>query len=247
MKQFNLTTVMGKRLIGKGMAQHPDVQRVLQKGTLLIVAGTTNGYVAEEILTALGQAEGFSRVGFRRGVTVAQDAKPPKAELAGDVVIVDGQWQPGKTVFDVAKSLKAGDVVLKGGNAFDPYGQAAVQIGHPQGGTVMAVVPAVIGRRVQLIVPIGLEKRVFDDIHTLSLRVNDPATDGPRLMPLPGEVFTELDAIQLLTGAEAVLIAGGGIFGAEGSAWIGVSGTEEQVAAAADLIEAVSGEPPCEV
>ena len=252
MKQFNLTTVMGKRLIAKGIAQHPNVQRVLEKGTLLIVAGTTNGYVAEEILTALGQAEGFShasfsRVGFRRGVTVAQGAKLPKAELAGDVVIVDGQWQPGKTVFDVAESLKAGDVVLKGGNAFDPYGQAAVQIGHPQGGTVMAVVPAVIGRRVQLIVPIGLEKRVFDDIHTLSLRVNDAATDGPRLMPLPGVVFTELDAIQLLTGAEPVLIAGGGIFGAEGSAWIGVSGTEEQVAAAAALIKSVSGEPPCEV
>ena len=252
MKQFNLTTVMGKRLIGKGMAQHPDVQRVLKKGTLLIIAGTTNGYVAEEILTALGQADGFShasfsRVGFRRGVTVAQGAKLPKAELAGDVVIVDGQWQPGKTVFDVAESLKAGDVVLKGGNAFDPYGQAAVQIGHPQGGTVMAVVPAVIGRRVQLIVPIGLEKRVFDDIHTLSLRVNDPETDGPRLMPLPGQIFTEFDAIQLLTGAEAILIAGGGIFGAEGSAWIGVSGTEEQVAAAAELIKSVSGEPPCEV
>ncbi|MGC9393903.1 MAG: hypothetical protein ACP5J4_03520 [Anaerolineae bacterium] len=247
MKQFNLTPVMGKRLIAKGMAQHPDVQRVLEKGTLLIVAGTTNGYVAEEILTMLGQAEGFSRVGFRRGVTVAQGAKLPKAELAGDVVIVHGQWQPGKTVFDVAESLKAGDVVLKGGNAFDPYGQAAVQIGHPQGGTVMEVVPAVIGRRVQLIVPIGLEKRVFDDIHALSLRVNDPTTDGPRLMPLPGQIFTEFDAIQLLTGAEAILIAGGGIFGAEGSAWIGVSGTEEQVAAAAELIKSVAGEPPCEV
>jgi len=247
MKQFNLTPVMGKRLIAKGMAQHPDVQRVLQKGTLIIVAGTTNGYVAEEILAAIGQAEGFSRVGFRRGVTVAQGAKLPKAELAGDVVIVDGQWQPGKTVFDVAENLKAGDVVLKGGNAFDPYGQAAVQIGHPQGGTVMAVVPTVIGRRVKLIVPIGLEKRVFDDIHTLTLCVNDAATDGPRLMPLPGEIFTELDAIQLLTGAETLLIAGGGIFGAEGSAWIGVSGTEEQVAAAAELIKSVAGEPLCEV
>ncbi len=247
MKQFNLTPVMGKRLIGKGMAQHPDVQRVLEKGTLLIVAGTTNGYVAEEILTMLGQAEGFSRVGFRRGVTVAQGAKLPKAELAGDVVIVDGQWQPGKTVFDVAENLKAGDVVLKGGNAFDPYGQAAVQIGHPQGGTVMAIVPTVIGRRVQLIVPIGLEKRVFDDIHTLAQRVNALDAEGPRLMPLPGEVFTELDAIQLLTGAEAILIAGGGIFGAEGSAWIGVSGTEEQVDAAMALIKSVAGEPPCEV
>ena len=46
---------MGKRLIGKGMAIHPQVKDVLQKGTLVVIAGTTNGYVAEEILGSLGQ------------------------------------------------------------------------------------------------------------------------------------------------------------------------------------------------
>ena len=39
--------------------------------TLVIIAGTTNGYVAEEILASLGQGEGFTRKGFRRGTTVA--------------------------------------------------------------------------------------------------------------------------------------------------------------------------------
>ncbi|HNT77494.1 MAG TPA: hypothetical protein PKH77_20970 [Anaerolineae bacterium] len=246
MKQFNVTPVMSKRLIAKGMAQHPDVRRALGHGTLVIVAGTTNGYVAAEILGELGQAEGFTRAGFRRGVTVAPGAKLSSAEFPGDVVIVDGQWQRGQTIYDVAESLKGGDVVLKGGNALDLRGQAAVQIGHPQGGTVMEVVPAVIGRRVQLIVPIGLEKRVFEDVDVLAQRVNAADVDGPRLMPLPGETFTELDAIELLTGAEALLIAGGGILGAEGSAWLGVDGTEEQIAAAAALIKSVSGEPPCE-
>ena len=100
MKQINVTTAMGKRLIGKGMAQHPEIRRVLEKGTLLIIAGSTNGYVAEEILTQIGQAEGFSRVGFRRGVTVAKGAKLPKAAPPCDVVIVDGEWQKGKTVFE---------------------------------------------------------------------------------------------------------------------------------------------------
>jgi len=238
---------MGKRLIGKGMAQHPDIKHVLEKGALVIVAGTTNGYVAEEILTALGQVEGFSRVGFRRGVTVAQGAKLAKVGLAGDVIIVDGQWQPGKTIFDVADNLKSGDIVLKGANAFDPYGQAAVQIGHPQGGTVMQVIPAVIGRRVRLIVPAGLEKRVFEDINVLTARANAPDTQGPRLMPLPGELFTEFDAIQILTGAEACLLAAGGIYGAEGSAWLGISGTEKQIQAVGDLIECIANEPPCEV
>ena len=88
MKQFVVTTAMGKRLIGKGMAQLPEIQAVLEKGTLVIIAGTTNGYVAEEILTALGQVEGFSRVGFRRGATRSPCRKLAKAEFPGDVVIV---------------------------------------------------------------------------------------------------------------------------------------------------------------
>lgn len=246
MQQFCVTPVMGKRLIGKAMAQHPAVKRVLEKGTLVIVAGTTNGYVAEEVLKSLGQAEGFSRVGFRRGVTVAPGAKTAQAEFPGDVIIRDGKWEKGKTIFDVVDSLGAGDVILKGANAFDAWGHAAVQIGHPKGGTVLAVVQALIGQRARLIVPVGLEKRVLEDVHVLARRCNAPGVTGPRLFPVPGEIFTELDAIRLLTGADAFLIAGGGVYGAEGAAWLGVSGTAEQIQAAADLIDSVAGEPPCE-
>jgi hypothetical protein len=247
MKQLCVTTSMGKRLIGKAMASHPDVMDVLEKGTLVIIAGTTNGYVAEEILQSLGQAEGFSREGFRRGVTVAPGAKTIKADFAGDVVISDGKWQKGKTVLDVTDDLEAGDVVLKGANAFDARRQAAVQIGHPKGGTILAVLPAVIGRRVRLIVPVGLEKRVLEDVNVLVQRCNAPRAKGPRLCPMPGEIFTELDAIKLLTGADACLIAGGGVYGAEGAAWLGVTGSEEQVQAAVELIQSVSDEPPCKV
>ncbi len=47
MLQFMLTPAAGKRLIGKGMVAHPAIQATLKKGTIAIVAGTTNGYVAE--------------------------------------------------------------------------------------------------------------------------------------------------------------------------------------------------------
>jgi hypothetical protein len=246
MKQRNITVSMGKRLIGKGMAQHPDIKRVLAKGTLVIIAGSTNGYVAEEILASLGQAEGFSRRGFRRGLKVPPDADAPEIEFPGDVVITDGQWVRGKTVTEVAKQLQEGDVVLKGANAFDPRGQAAVQIGSDVGGTILASMPAVIGRRVRLIVPVGLEKRVFEDVNLIAQRINAPGTDGPRLFPMPGPIFTELDAIRLLTGAQAHLLAAGGVYGAEGSLWLGIEGAGEQVRAAVELIESVAGEPPCE-
>lgn len=249
MKQFVLTPAMGKRLIGKGMAAHPAVASAVKNGTLVIVAGTTNGYVAQEILTGLGQLGDFTRSGFRRGVVVSPSIDPAaiKADFPGDVVLVKGAWQPTKEIFDVVDNMQAGDVILKGANALDmTTRQAGLLIGHPMGGTIGAAISALIGRRVTLIVPVGLEKRICGNLWELAAELNGPTAEGPRFMPLPGQVFTELDAIELLTGAKSKLIAGGGIRGAEGSVWIGVCGTQGQVAAAAELIKSVSGEPLCE-
>lgn len=245
MKQFCVTTSAGKRLIGKAMVSRPDIKAVLEKGTLAIIAGTTNGYVAEEILMSLGQADGFSRKGFRRGMTVAPGAKVSRSEFPGDVIITDGEWQKGKTIFDVEDALDTGDIVLKGANAFDANGNPAVQIGNPKGGTVFAALSAAVGRRVRLIMPVGLEKRVLEDVFTLAKRCNAPDAEGPRLIPVPGEIFTELDAIKLLTGVDACLIAAGGVYGAEGSSWLGVAGTEDQIQAASDLVRSISHESPC--
>lgn len=249
MRQFTVTPSMGKRLIGKGMAAHPALQAACKEGTLVIIAGTTNGYVAEEVLKAL-RIDGFQREGFRRGTVYAPgfDPRTVAVDFPGDVVLINGAWQKGKTIFDVADSLKAGDLILKGGNTLDLLGeQAAVLIGDPQTGTAGAALRAVVGRRVQMIVPIGLEKRVLEDVRDLAEDLNAADASGPRLLPLPGEVFTELDAIDLLTGATARLVAGGGIYGAEGSSWIAVRGTSEQEQAAADLIQSVAGEPACRV
>ena len=246
MKQVHMTPAMGKRLIGMGMAAHPAIQAVLKKGTLIIIGGTTNGYVAEETLRSIGKAEGFSRLGFRRGVTAAPGFTAPKIDFPGDVVIREGQWLEGRTIQDTVDELVSGDVVLKGGNAFDARGQAAVQIGSDVGGTALLAVSAVIGRRVQLIVPIGLEKRVLEDVNVLAMRCNAPGGEGPRLFPLPGAIFTELDAINLLTGADAALLAGGGVYGAEGASWLTLSGSDEQVDAAVELVNSVVDEPPCQ-
>ena len=150
------------------------------------------------------------------------------------------------SIFDVAKEMGAGDVVLKGGNAYDARRQAAVQIGSNVGGTAMAAVSAVIGRRAQLIVPIGLEKRVFGDVSELALLCNAPDGEGPGLLPLPGTIFTEIDAIEVLTGAKATMIAAGGIYSAEGSSWLVINGTQEEIDSAAALIESIADEPPCE-
>ena len=251
MKQFALTPAAGKRLIGKATAQHPAVLAALQTGTLVIVAGTTNGYVAEEILTRLDAAGQFDRRRFFRGVTLppaqvttATGRLPDESRFPGDVVIVNGEWQSGQTIFDVADKLKEGDVILKGANARDlARRKAAILIGHPKGGTIAVALQAAVGRRVRLILPVGLEKRVAGDLDELARRLNAPGGKGLRLLPVAAEVLTELDAINQLTGASAELVAGGGIGGAEGSVWLAATGTPEQEEAVDALVKSVSVEP----
>jgi hypothetical protein len=252
MEQFLLTPAAGKRLIAKALVRHPSVISALEGGTLVIIAGTTNGCVAEEILSSLSRLEGFSRRRFFRGVTppprvptTDSGRVPDESAFPGDVVLRRGEWLKGKTIFDVADDLRSGDVILKGANALDlARGQAAIFIGDARAGTAGASILAVAGRRVELILPVGLEKRVAGDLFDLAAKVNAPKNRGPRLLPMPGRVFTELDAIALWSGARAELFAAGGVGGAEGSVWLGVSGTDDQLGAAAALIRSVEAEPP---
>jgi hypothetical protein len=251
MKQFLITPSAGKRLIARTLANHPAIIKALKNGTIVIVAGTTNGYVAEEILKTHKIANDFSRKRFFRGITMpptktvtAEGRLADESKFLGDVVITKGVWQKGKTIADVVDSLQEGDVILKGANALDlTRRQAGILIGHPKAGTIGLALPAIVGRRVKLIIPVGLEKRVNGDLNTLAEKLNTPGASGYRLLPVSGEVFTELDALRALTAANVELIAAGGVCGAEGACWIAVTGEEEQEDFAEQIIASLADEP----
>ena len=253
-KQLLITPAAGKRLIAKALVAHPAIQAALPSRRVVIVAGTTNGYVAEEILAALGQ-QGFVRRRFVRGITLppgrpttATGRLPDESAFPGDVILDKGAWIKGKTIADVVDELGEGDVILKGANALDlAHRRAAILIGNPKLGTIGWVLQAVVGRRAQLILPVGLEKRVPGDLDELAMRLNAPGGQGPRLLPVSGLVFTELDAIALLSGATAELVAAGGVGGAEGGVWLAIGGTAEQVEKAEKLLRSVAAEPPFEM
>ncbi len=254
MEQFLMTPSAGKRLIGKAVAADQAILDTARNRTVVIIAGTTNGYVAEELLNSLGITEAFSRQRFFRGITLPPGKPrtesgrvPDQSAFSGDVVITKGEWRKGLTIQDVADELVEGDIVLKGANAVNlETRQAAIYIGDRKGGTVGAAVQTVVGRRVRLILAVGLEKRILEDPWTVALAVNAPGSTGPRLYPVPGEIVTELDAVAALTGARARLIAAGGVGGAEGCIWLGVSGDERQVETARELLKSVAKEPPFE-
>jgi len=227
--QISLTPAAGKQLIALALKQNRDILEALQNHTVAIVAGTTNTCIARELLEVIGE-EGFSGSHFFRGIVSGQPVPADLPEMEGDVIIEKGRWIRGKVIQEAAPALKAGDIILKGANAVDlKTGEAAVLIGHPEGGTLAGIIQASIGRRVRVMVPVGVEKRVDGPISELCSLCNAPEASGVRLAPAPGKAYTEIDAIRDLTGAEAVLIAAGGICGYEGIAWFQCTGTEEQL------------------
>lgn len=246
MFQVTITPAAGKRLIAESIARHSAVKNALDSSTVVIVAGTTNGYVAEQLLKLCGISEEFSRRGFFRGITLPSYKKGIEREpFKGDVVIQRGTWLRGKSIFDVIDELREGDVILKGANAVDLQAkQAGVLIGDSGGGTIVTALQAVVGRRVRLILPVGLEKRVSKDLNSIAACLNVPGARGARMLPVPGEVITEIEAISILTGAHAQLIAGGGVCGAEGSVWLALSGSREQEEKTREILAEIENEPP---
>ena len=92
MIQVIITPAAGKRLISKAIIQHAHVKKTLSSGTLVIIAGTTNGFIAEEILKLTGQNDSFTRRRFFRGITPAsmsgttaatQLRNPPNSCMSG--------------------------------------------------------------------------------------------------------------------------------------------------------------------
>jgi len=247
-KQFHVTVPAGKRLIAKAVISLEQIKKALENNTIVVVAGSTNGYVAEELLLLIDQIGDFSRSTFFRGVTTGPGKKIDVANASyfnTDIVVEKGKWIKEKTIFEVAQSLGQGDIIVKGANAIDSERKlAGVQIRTANLGPSGPMMQAVIGKRTEVIIPVGLEKRVFGNIAEIVLKVNAPSTDGMRMLSLSGTIITELEAIEMLTGTSAELVAGGGIYGGEGGCWIAITGTEEQLHIATNIINSVINEPP---
>ena len=240
-----LTVADSKRLIGKGVAQMPVVKNALADGMLIIVRGTTNAYVAEEIT-----GKKIDHAAFVRGriEPTKGGKKLPNVKPLPDVVLKKGK-PVDLPIQDAVKELKPGDVVIKGANALDYKNKlAGVDIGEPSGGTTGITMPYIVARKARLIIPVGLEKLVAGDLVDLTLKMREPMeTINPPLQSMflvTGEIVTELEAIKVLTGATAFQCSAGGIGGAEGSVWVVFRGTRDQVTKALNLLQSIQGEPP---
>jgi len=239
--QVVLTVAEGKRLIARGLLAWEPFRRARESGIVAVAKGSTNAYVVEELL---GRPIDKTRyvTGHTRPAKAPPGAKFP-ADLP-DLVLRRGRPVEGKSAVDILQEMGPEDIFLKGANAIQyALGQAAVLVGHPTGGTMGAALGTIVSRRVRLVIPVGLEKNVPVDLAEAAAAVRASGS-SPALWVLPGELFTEIEAIRALSGAEAVPISAGGIDGAEGSIRLLVTGDERAVGRAVEAVSAVQGESP---
>ena len=241
---FTLTPSESKRLIGKGIASLPEVQNAKKNGYLLVSRGSTTAYCLEELLGQPIEKNRYAVGQTIRGILCAiqqGDRLKPYTFHKGEVLPVE----PG-TVID---KLGAGDILLKGANAIDPFGNLGVLMASANGGTMGQFYMPMKARGLEVIYPVGLEKLIPS--------VEEAARYGGTLaigkaIGIPvgmacvcdGRPFTEIDALEALFDVSAVHYASGGWGGAEGCVTIIVEGPDDGVAKCMEFIDGkIKGEP----
>lgn len=239
-----LTPSESRRLIAKGVAGLPEVKHALAHGRVVIAVGTTNTYVAEEIL-----GEKMPRGSFVAGFVGPQGLweTPPEVRL-NPVVLVRGD-RVDRRPREVLEEFEAGDVFIKGANAVDAAGMAGIFLGGASGGTIGLAIGYLAARGAHLVVPVGLEKlvpSVAEAAGCMGTSAVEMATGEPvGLMPLVGaRVITEIEALKVLTGVRASHVGGGGVGGAEGTVTLLLDGERDRVESAFSLVKSLKGEPP---
>lgn len=245
--QFTLTPSESKRLIAKGVKALPALQKALQEHTIILAGGTTNGFLLEELLDEVLEEKTRYTVGMiaegKTGESKEEKRIHPYIISKGKALDKSIHWK------EYLPQIKAGDVFIKGGNALDSTGLAAVLVSNSMGGTIGAALGPLYARGVQLIVPIGLEKLIPDVREAVEFLASAPADEalGAKvgLVPMLGAtVVTEITALETLYEISAKCIGAGGVTGSEGSVTLVVDGDTDKVQKALSDIKSLKNEPP---
>ena len=244
--QITLTPSESKRLIAKGVAAFPSVQNALKDHTIIVAGGTTNAFLIEELIGESIEKKSTYTVGIvtrgKTGVTTVDNRIHPFVITKGKAREKEFRWKSYLT------ELEPGDIFIKGGNAVDHTGLAGVLSSDNMGGTIGTAWGAVMQRKIEFIVPVGLEKLVPDvreAVEFLSGHPIDKATgDKIALMPMLGAtVVTEITALELLYDIKAKCVSAGGVDGSEGAIVLVLEGEKEKIDIAFEEIEFLKGEP----
>ena len=242
--QITLTVSESKRLIARGVAALDIVRARMARGMVMVSTGSTNAYLLEELLGERFDKRTYVTGRFTPAGKVLDWPRPNRP----DAVFRDGRLVPELDRFSSVKVMQPGDIFVKGANALNyERGVAGIWVGGEGGGTIGGVLGYILVRRLQLLLPVSLEKCVPYPIEAASAAIaEEDEVLGPLvgLFPVHGRIFTEIEALRTLAGVTAIPCGAGGIAGAEGATSLLLQGDTSAVRAAMAVVEGVRGEPP---
>ena len=243
MSTFSLSVSEGKRLIAKGIAAHPRIKQKMESGMIIITKGTTNAYIAEELIGLTAEHGQFM------SGNISNKPFKIKVNTIPEIIVINGKWvdMPLK---DALEAVKQDDIILKGGNLLNyEKRQAAATVSSPEGGTVGRIRPYTAEGPGHLIVPIGLEKETYGNLsdYEYILSQDNFKFIGSRqrvMVHKNAEIFTEIEAIKLFGNVKVIPFASGGIAGSEGASSLVIYGSQQEVDKVMNIISTIKGEPP---
>jgi len=242
---FTLIPAEGRRLIAKGVVEMEEVKIANEKGYLIVNGGTTNGYVAQELLAAKDlEPEKFTAGTNTHRLLCVTDAD----KRSPFPIIFYKSQRSNKTLSEALNDFHIETVLIKGANAIDAEGNVAVISSGFDGGTMGATLGIAVSQGLKYIVPVGLEKMIpsvkvacaCTGAKTIDYSIG--AEFGMFLIP-NAKVVTEIEALKILADVDATHVASGGIGESAGSVVIVVEGAEDNVKKAISIIESIKGEP----
>ncbi len=246
---FTLTSAESRRLIAKAVVGMPEVKEALDKAYLLLAGGTTNAFIAQELLHDRSIEPGLCTAGISCDGLLCVTA--PSSRNSYPNVFFKGEAQPEKTLTEAMNDFHPETVVIKGANAVDPQGYVGVITAGFDGGTIPRIIGTTTSKGLLMITPVGLEKlvpSVRDAAAALGGATHIQYSLGADCgMYCLGNtrVVTELEAIRMLFDCEARLVCCGGVGGNEGAVTLAVDGEKDKLEAMINFLETeVKGEPP---
>ncbi|MBQ5754041.1 MAG: hypothetical protein IIV90_00065 [Oscillospiraceae bacterium] len=253
--QFTLCGAQSKWLIAAALAQSGLLEPYLNSGRILFKGSSTVSCLTRLLgggpLRLCGR---ISPAGLKGPLAPSSGAHFLLYEK-GTFTNMDGRLE------DLMKTFGPGDLFVTGANALDSFGNAALLAGSPGGGAYGICLPYLYSSGAQTFVLASSSKLIpgnLTNLYPLVSQNNCQYSTGMAcsLLPVPGRVFTETQALEAFAPVKAAVFAKGGHTGAEDAAAIQVWGEQapvEQVLAlvedakacpAAPLVEDAS-EPEC--
>lgn len=262
--QVILTPTEAKCLISKAIARMDVVKKALSQGTIVIHPSSSTYFLVKEITGDIPRTvhwvlgtvfpQGLCPEANAGGERRPAPSNQPPPKWNPDMfpfkwVIKGGKLSSGIPLGTILEEIGPEDVYVKGCNAVDVEGHAGVLFGHKDaGGTIARVMGVQKQKGFHVILAVGLEKLIPVSI-AQAAKANarhaefDYAMGMPcGLYPIPaGTTVTEVQAVEMLSGAKAVPVSAGGLGGAEGATIMAIEGDKEQVTRAIEFIEQSKG------